>query len=58
MDLAELDDHKTLASIKSYFGIEQPIEEIRNELITRIIRKAGITSRNVEGEHFFMLAKD
>jgi hypothetical protein len=58
IDLAELDDQKTLACIKNYFDIEQSIDEIRNELISRIVKKAGISSRIVEGEHFFMLAKD
>ena len=57
IDVAELDDENTLAHIKKYFGIEQPTAEIRKELILRLVRKAAVSSRIVEGENYFELIK-
>ncbi|NSW92585.1 MAG: hypothetical protein HPY74_18345 [Firmicutes bacterium] len=55
VDVAELDDENTLSYIKNYFDIEQSIAEIRKDLIIRLVKKAGISSRIVEGENYFEL---
>jgi hypothetical protein len=53
IDVAEIDNNNCLLSIKEYFNIEEPIDEIRKNLMQRLVEKAGISSKIVEGENYF-----
>ena len=53
VDVAELDNKNTLSHIKDYFNIEETASEIRRNLMVRLVQKAGISSKIVEGENYF-----
>ena len=45
VDVAEIDNKNTLSYIKDYFNIEEPTNEIRKNLMMRLVEKAGISSK-------------
>ncbi|NMB95518.1 MAG: hypothetical protein GYA02_02750 [Clostridiaceae bacterium] len=53
VDIAELNDEKTVNLIKENFNLAESVEEIRKSLIDRLVLKAGISSKNVQGEDYF-----
>lgn len=53
VDLSDIDDNDILSYIKDYFSIVEQTREIRNNLISRLVEKAGISSKIVEGENYF-----
>lgn len=53
VDLTELNHEEGIKFIKKSFNLEESIEEIRQSLIDRLVLKAGISSKNVQGENYF-----
>jgi len=53
VDITELNDNKVIDSIKKYFNLQESVETIRQSLIDRLVLKAGIPSKNVQGENYF-----
>lgn len=53
VDVSELDNKDTLSYIKDYFNINESIDEIRKNIMERLVEKAGISSKIVEGENYF-----
>jgi len=53
LDLAELNGEEAINLIKETFDLEESNDEIRQSLIDRLVIKAGISSKDVQGENYF-----
>jgi len=51
MDLEKLSDRETLEEIKKTFSIEEPIDEIKNIIMQKVMEASKIESRISEGEN-------
>lgn len=52
VDLTDLDSNDKLQDLKDYFDLSDSIAEIRNQLMEKVMEKASISSKIVEGENF------
>lgn len=52
VDVTEFQTDPKVSEIKKIFDLEEPLEEIRSTIMTRIIEKSTLSSRNVEGENY------
>ncbi len=57
VDLEDLDKDTMLESLKSYFSLEEPVSEIRSRLMEKVMEKAHISSKIVEGINYDESAK-
>ena len=52
-DLAQFEsDDNLVLSAKDYFNIEEGIKDIRKEIINKVLEKASLNSKNVQGETY------
>ena len=52
VDLAELEDAKTLNEIKNRYYLAEKPEEIRKVIMSKVMEQASVSSRIREGEEF------
>jgi len=52
VDVTEFQTDSKVSQIKKVFDLEEPFEEIRSIIMSKIIEKSAISSRNVEGENY------
>ncbi len=52
IDLEDLEKITLLEDLKSYFGLEESINEIKDTLMDKVMEKAHISSKIVEGENY------
>ena len=52
MDIADLDSNEKLEQLRNYFGLEDSLTEISKQLMEKIMEKANISSKIVEGEKY------
>ncbi|HOJ10236.1 MAG TPA: hypothetical protein PK733_06545 [Clostridiales bacterium] len=55
VDLAVLYDDNEINNIKEEFNLQESNSEIRESLLNRLVIKAGISSKIVQGEDYFEL---
>lgn len=52
VDIADLENNNKVEELKCVFGLEEPVEEIREVLMNMIMEKAAISSKICEGENY------
>lgn len=57
VDLEDLDKDAQLEDLKTYFSLEESISEIRSGLMDKVMEKAHISSKIVEGKNYDESAK-
>lgn len=58
VDLEDLEKNTFLEDLKAYFELEEPASEIRDKLMEKVMEKAHIGSKIVQGENYDESAKD
>jgi len=58
VDLEDIEKNTYLEELKAYFELEEPIGEIRDKLMDKVMEKAHIGSKIVEGENYDESAKN
>ncbi len=58
MDVAELSKDEVLAEIKKNFVIDEPVEEMRNIIMDKVMEASKLESRITEGESYNEGVKD
>lgn len=57
VDLEDLDKDAQLEDLKTYFSLEESISDIRSGLMDKVMEKAHISSKIVEGKNYDESAK-
>lgn len=52
VDVADLETEAGIEKLKAGFSLEESHEKIKGILMQKVIEKAGISSRNIEGENY------
>lgn len=52
VELLELESDAGLQKIKAIFQLEESFDEIKKMIMEKVMEKASISSRNVEGENY------
>ncbi len=52
VDMDDLEKSSYISELKDFFGLDEPVGDIRNILMDMIVEKAHISSKIVEGENY------
>jgi len=52
VDISELDSASTLEKIKTYFDLEESHDDIKKEIMKKVMEKAQISSKINEGDNY------